>query len=425
MRNLTVEPRKYTILFVDDEASILRSMKRLFHSKPFKMVLADTPAKALAYMAEHPVHVIISDMKMPGMSGTEFLAQVSEKYPDTYRMVLSGFADLESTLEVINHGKIQRFMQKPWDNDELIAAVEQGVEYYRLKDENERLHALSMKQNKQLVKLNDSLEQKVEQRNLQTRSALVKAEQGSVSIRKVLQHIMSLHPSLDNEFAKLVGKLSERLAQHLKLDAKAIADINYACSIHQIGGLGIDPKLLGMHFGSLSPKQQTEFFEQINHAQLIMSPAPDLQGISDILAGQYEYVNGQGNPNGLKDEQIPIGAKIIAVARDYLLFTMGTMDGKEYNPNVALGKMAKLAGLQYSSAVIEALEAEVNEDDMPDDGAMKSHQVTPGMILEEAIYNDKDILILPEGHEFDDASIEKLKSLEERFSMSFKIYVKQ
>ncbi len=94
-----------TILCVDDEKNILNSMKRLLRKQPCKLLTADSGADALLLLKEHKVHMIISDMRMPNMSGAELLEQVATNYPDTYRILLTGFADMESTVAAVNKGK--------------------------------------------------------------------------------------------------------------------------------------------------------------------------------------------------------------------------------------------------------------------------------------------------------------------------------
>lgn len=101
------------VLCVDDEVNILKSLQRTLTSPAWELVLADSGAKALEIMAQLPVDVIVSDMKMPHMTGAELLEQVAQNYPHSYRILLSGYADINSLMAAINQGKIQRYLQKP------------------------------------------------------------------------------------------------------------------------------------------------------------------------------------------------------------------------------------------------------------------------------------------------------------------------
>ncbi|MFT5839092.1 MAG: response regulator RpfG family c-di-GMP phosphodiesterase [Flavobacteriales bacterium] len=116
-----------TVLCVDDELNILKSMKRMLYKQDYQLLLAQSGAQALALMQQHDVHLIISDMKMPGMSGAQLLEEVAKFYTNTYRILLTGYADIESTVDAFNKGKIHCLLQKPWDNKEIINAIEEGL----------------------------------------------------------------------------------------------------------------------------------------------------------------------------------------------------------------------------------------------------------------------------------------------------------
>ena len=177
MAEITTENNTtYTVLFVDDEPNILRAIKRALFTMDITLLLADSGAKALELMANNEVHVVISDMKMPQMSGAELLEQVATKYPETFRVVLTGYADIESTIQAVNQGKIHRYLQKPWENQELISVVEEGLERVKLKAENLRLQKLTKLQNKKLKDVNTSLEQMVQKRTRQIKAALNKLQ---------------------------------------------------------------------------------------------------------------------------------------------------------------------------------------------------------------------------------------------------------
>ena len=121
-----------TILLVDDEASILSSLRRVLRGENYRILTANSGEEALKLLALHPVGVVLSDQRMPGMSGSELLAQVRVMYPKTVRMVLSGYTGLDSLTEAINRGEISRFLTKPWQNDELLEAVRDAFRRYAL-----------------------------------------------------------------------------------------------------------------------------------------------------------------------------------------------------------------------------------------------------------------------------------------------------
>jgi len=128
-----------TILLVDDEENILRSLERLLRRDGYRILKAAGGEAGLELLKEHTVGVIVSDQRMPGMTGVEFLSQVKELYPQTVRIVLSGYTELKSVTDAINKGAIYKFLTKPWEDDLLRHNIEEAFAHYELAHENERL----------------------------------------------------------------------------------------------------------------------------------------------------------------------------------------------------------------------------------------------------------------------------------------------
>lgn len=119
-----------TLLLVDDETNVLAALKRLLRRENYRILTAENGDEALALLAAHEVGVILTDQRMPGLSGTELLAKVRMMHPQTVRMVLSGYTGLDSLTEAINRGEIFRFLAKPWDEIELLQAIRAAFRYY-------------------------------------------------------------------------------------------------------------------------------------------------------------------------------------------------------------------------------------------------------------------------------------------------------
>ncbi len=147
-----------TLLCVDDEVNVLRSLKRLFRAETFRVLTAESSEKAFAILAKEQVHVVMVDQRMPDMTGTQFLQRVREHYPATIRVVLSGYSEVGAILEAINRGEVYRFLGKPWDDDELKTTIDQCFEHYLLLNENANLLRELQQQNETLNNLNQQLE---------------------------------------------------------------------------------------------------------------------------------------------------------------------------------------------------------------------------------------------------------------------------
>ncbi|MFW8592007.1 HD domain-containing phosphohydrolase [Glaciecola sp. 2405UD65-10] len=419
------EKKQFTVLFLDDEPNILRAMKRLFHGRQNRLVLVDDGNKALDFMKNNEIHVVVCDMKMPAMNGEAFLEQVAQLYPDTYRIVLSGYADADRLLNAVNKGRIHRYIQKPWSNEALIAAIEDGTNNFRLKFENDDLQKKVSEQNRRLSLLNSSLEERVELRTVQMKTAIKRADMQGIATKKVLCNALNSLPFVDVNFGKRVSQLAVKMAHALQLDAKEIEDIKFAGLIAELGFVGLNENIYTNAYTKMTPKQQSEYNNQGNIALLILSPAIHLKPICEMLVNQFEFVDGSGHPKGLKKKEIPIGAQIIGTVRDYYRLTLGRYDGEKYSNKVAIGKLNQFAGLHYSKQVLSALEGVMLvENSASQSEGLSTRDLANGMTLTEAIYNEKDILVMPQGQTLDESAIAKLKALEERNSFSLTIFAK-
>jgi len=176
---------KRTLLLVDDEENITASLVRLLRRDGYTILRANSGQGGLDVLAQHRVGVIISDQRMPGMTGTEFLSKVKELYPDTVRIVLSGYTELNSVTDAINRGAVYKFLTKPWEDELLRANIEEAFQYYEIKIENAKLNQEIREVNEQLQRTNQRLEERVEER---TREAMRNLHVLEVS-QEVLDHL--------------------------------------------------------------------------------------------------------------------------------------------------------------------------------------------------------------------------------------------
>jgi diguanylate cyclase (GGDEF)-like protein/PAS domain S-box-containing protein len=170
--------RTRTLLLVDDEENILSSLKRLLRRDGYHIVTANSAAEGLQRLAEHEVDVIISDQRMPGMTGVEFLRRAKVVYPDTIRMVLSGYTELQSIIDAVNEGAIYKFLTKPWDDERLREHVAEAFRQKDLGDENRRLSRQVETANADLAVVNARLERLLAQQHNQ--AELLEASAGGM-----------------------------------------------------------------------------------------------------------------------------------------------------------------------------------------------------------------------------------------------------
>ncbi len=272
---------QHTLLIVDDEPNVLKSLKRLLIDTDYRILTAESGEKGLKILAENEIQVVISDYRMPGMAGVEFLNEVKGKYPDTIRMILSGYADVAAVVEAINEGHIYKFIAKPWNDQEIMTTIIRAFEQYQLQTENARLYTELQNQNRELEELTKSLEDKVVER---TRDLEMKNRALTMA-----HSIMNLLPvgvlGLDNEF--IVAYMNESLR-------------------HFIPAAGLS---LGQGFkDSTDGKIETPMKEALTQQKAICSRIDDKHGINLIctpLPGRAGVIGTFYSHEDQPDEQEP------------------------------------------------------------------------------------------------------------------------
>jgi diguanylate cyclase (GGDEF)-like protein/PAS domain S-box-containing protein len=183
------------LLLVDDEVNITTSLKRLFRQDGYRILTASSGQEGLELLAEHRPGVIVSDQRMPEMSGVEFMGRVKDIYPETVRIMLSGYTELKSVTEAINRGAIYKFLTKPWDDEQLRDQVREAFTGYELKQENVRLARELARANGELSEVNKALEVQIAEKS--------ETLQHNIGMLQVSQEILEYLPAavigIDNE----------------------------------------------------------------------------------------------------------------------------------------------------------------------------------------------------------------------------------
>ncbi|MRW86707.1 EAL domain-containing protein [Pseudoduganella sp. FT26W] len=160
---LRVQARQRRLLLVDDEANIVSALKRLLRPDGYEIHTANCGEQGLEMLAQHQIDVIISDQRMPGLSGADFLRQARTLRPDTIRIMLSGYTELQSVTDAVNEGAIYKFLTKPWNDDQLRTHLRDAFHLKEIADDNARLHMEVRNANHELASANRRMEQLLHQ----------------------------------------------------------------------------------------------------------------------------------------------------------------------------------------------------------------------------------------------------------------------
>jgi response regulator RpfG family c-di-GMP phosphodiesterase len=247
-------------------------------------------------------------MRMPEMDGATFLKEVRSRWPKVMRILLTGYADITSTVAAINEGEIYRYISKPWDDNEIVTIVREALERMHLKQENQRLSALTLAQNDELKALNASLEQKVAERTAELRQALSFRRTVPRRTEKV---IFDQRPGFcrRHRIAQRFGRQSDvrpwptggrharNLAQRLGMGDVEVQNIMLAGLLHDdIGKMGLPDELLGKAFNTLSQDQRALVMKHPVIGQNILIAIDKFKDAAILVRHHHESLRRQWLP---------------------------------------------------------------------------------------------------------------------------------
>ena len=427
-----------TLLFVDDEPGILSSLRRLFRPHGYRILVAESGALGLAELEKTSVDLVISDMRMPEMDGATFLKAVRQRWPDTVRILLTGYADVTSTVAAINEGEIYRYVSKPWDDNEIVNTVREALERYRLKQENLRLTALTQSQNEELKGLNASLEQKVAERTAELRQALSFVEQSHGELKKsfltsvqVFAGLIELRSGPAGSrlagHGRRVADMARNLAQRLGMGDVEVQNIMLAGLLHDVGKMGLPDDLLGKAFNTLSQDQRALVMKHPVIGQNILIAIDKFKDAAILVRHHHESFDGNGYPDRLAGMSIPQGSRILAVVNDYDSLQIGTLVQRPLRPEEALAFIADNRGKRYDPATVDAFLKLISETrkTVPTEVPLRTMHLKPGMVVSRDLPHRDGYLLLAKGSVLTGDIIGQLVKLEQSEQQMLTLYIRQ
>ncbi|OGQ98578.1 MAG: two-component system response regulator [Deltaproteobacteria bacterium RIFOXYD12_FULL_55_16] len=318
-------PEKGKILFVDDEENILRSLRRLFMDEEVEIFTASSGAQALEILArETEIGVIVSDQRMPEMTGVDFLEKSKAISPHSIRILLTGYADVNAAIDAINRGGTFRYLNKPWNDDELVQAVTSAMQMYHLLAENKRLAATVKQQNAELKRWNTELEAIVQEQTMELQKGYDSLQAVNSKLRANFKNtivafsgIIELRDKRMRTHSRNVAEVSVNVAKQLGLENEQRETIMVAALLHDLGKIGIPDIMLAREAGQMSSVEREEYLLHPVRGQAVIDRIEELREAGRIIRAHHESYDGKGFPDGLKKADIPLGARIITLA-DYI-----------------------------------------------------------------------------------------------------------
>ena len=410
------EEKPFTLLCVDDEANILSALKRLFRSQGYTILTATSGKQGLELLEKEHVDLVISDMRMPEMNGAQFLEQVKNRWPDTVRLLLTGYAEMPATVDAINKGGISRYISKPWEDTDMVMLVREALERLQLERENRRLEALTQHQQA----LSEAHE---------------KLKKGFITSVRVFSNLIELRGGVVAGHSRRVAELARNLTQRMELPEPEAQDVFLAALLHGIGKIGLSDKLLKKPFSSLVGEERAEVVKHPIKGQAALMALEQLNGAAKIIRSHHERFDGMGYPDGLAGCDIPLGARILAVANDFNEVQKGALLRKQLSETEALDFIRHGRGNRYDPAVVDAffqvrgvavtsfvtsaVTSAVNAGEI----AVRTRRLMPGMVLTRDFITRDGVMLLAKDFQLDESLIEQIRTYERADGTIFTIYV--
>lgn len=317
----------YKIMIVDDEPANLRLLERLFR-RDYEVVTAASGAEALQLLSRHDVALLITDQRMPGMTGIELLKRTVSFRPHMVRMVLTGYTDVGALVEAINCGHVYKYVTKPWSNDELRLTVARALEHYETKRSRNELEQTNKRLSARLQKMT---------------CGVVRTIADALDARD--EHLYG-HSRRVSGYAGAIGR-------RMGLSVEALEQISLAGLLHDIGKIGTPDSIL-LKPATLTEEEYAVVELHAERGARMLAGIPEMEDITNAVRHHHEHFDGTGYPERLVGEQIPLASRIILVANAYDAITNPRPFREAFDHEFAIDTLKKQAGTQFDPEVVRA-----------------------------------------------------------------------
>jgi putative nucleotidyltransferase with HDIG domain len=325
------------ILVVDDEEAIREVVSTMLESKGYRCTVAHNGRAAQDYIKRTTPDLVLSDMIMPEMDGIKLLEWVREFDPDVPVIMVTAIHDISTALEAIRRGAYD-YILKPFEKDQLFLSVRRALEHRRLVLENRNYQR--------------NLERLVEERTAQLSRALGQLEQSYDYTLEALGGALDLKDAETEGHCQRVTAFTISMAKAMKVDAALLPQIARAAFLHDIGKMAIPDQILRKP-GPLTNEERQVMRRHCEIGYSMLSRIPFLREAAEIVLAHQEFFDGTGYPRGLKGEEIPLGARIFAVA-DTLDAMISDRPYRRAMPiATAREEIKRCAGTQFDPTVVE------------------------------------------------------------------------
>ncbi|MEO8057097.1 MAG: HD domain-containing phosphohydrolase [Burkholderiales bacterium] len=416
----------WTVLCVDDEPNILSALRRTLRTEGWHILSAGGGAEALETLARENVDLVISDMRMPGIDGAQLLEQISQRWPGSIRILLTGHADMSETVAAINRGGIFRYLNKPWNEVELRATVRQGLDLLTLEREKQRLELLTQQQNLQLRDANSLLEERVQQRTAELTLAHDRVKRSYLTSIKVFSGLLELRAGRLAGHGRRVADTASKLAKAMGCSDDDVQRIFVAGLLHDIGLIGVPDALLAKSFARYSAEELALYHRHPTIGEQALMPLEELQPVAAVIRSHHERFDGQGFPDKRAGADIPMGARVLSIADTFDDLQNGHLSENPLTVQEARTVIRHGRGSQFDPEIVDVFLhiTEPARAKVTADIAMSSAEIEADMVLAKDLISTTGVLMLAAGHVLTQAVIVRIREFEKREGGKLVIHIR-
>lgn len=403
-------PPLAAILVVDDEEVIRLALEAILRQAGYAPTLAANATEALEFARRQTFALILTDQRMPGLTGSEMLAQIKEIQPDATRVLMTGVLELNTVVESINTGEIFRFIIKPWLREELLATIQNGVNRYELVRRNAELCQATRAMNMELARLNQNLSQQVEREHAQNHQLeLLNHALGQNlhrSIELCLKMMEIFYPAMGAQ-ARKTAEICAGMAEVLHLPSEQAEVLHLSALLHDIGLVGVPRRIIKLAERSPLALSRAEVSLIEHHpilGQELAGFVHHLAEVGVIIRSHHERFDGQGYPDQMTGDEIPWLSRILAVA----IFAAEN----EQPEALQRESLERASGSRYDPDAVRAYsryqQSRIPAADHKGQQEFLLQELQPGMVLARGVYNASGLLLLPAGQVLNEMQIDKL-----------------
>jgi putative nucleotidyltransferase with HDIG domain len=327
------------VLIVDDDPTVRRLFARILEQSGYTCHTATDAHVAVQLVAEIRPAVVVTDVRMPGRDGVWLLSRVTTEHPDTEVIMLTGFAEVDTAVQCLRDGASD-YLTKPVRADHLLTAVERSLERRRLVLENRHYQ--------------ETLEARVRKATAKLRQANREITETYEMTLVALSSVLDAREEATADHSRRVTTLSLWLAEELGIERQARNHISRAALLHDIGKIGVPDHVL-LKSGPLDDADWRAMREHPGIGYRILRTIPFLEPAAEIVLSHHERFDGSGYPQGIAGEDIPVGARVFAVADAVDAITNDRPYRKAAPAEAALAEVERCAGSHFDPQVAAAM----------------------------------------------------------------------